>query len=198
MKIYRRSKRHDEIWTLPINRAALFLSLEDTFSRHDQTHHHFGQSWRWGLQSCQTQRTVCEREESSVMPNTSALLQTVRAVEGSYAPYKPSALLTTRILSTYGAYVSFGALCVMVRTIHMLDWYWSYLFLTMISYIRHKAKRAHSNSSISCSISHEPKQACHKCHIPCCIIWKVKQVLCKSIIYLVLATQCSIFPDRRS
>ena len=114
MKIYRRSKRHDEIWTLPINRAALFLSLEDTFSRHDQTHHHFGQSWRWGLQSLQTQRTVCEREESSVMPNTSALLQTVRAVEGSYAPYKPSALLTTRILSTYGAYVSLlhrGTVC---------------------------------------------------------------------------------------
>ena len=91
-----------------------------------------------------------------------------------------------------------GALCVMVRTIHMLDWYRSYLFLTMIRYIRHKAKQAHSNSSISCSISHEPKQACHKCHIPCCISWKVKQVLCKSIIYLVLATQCSIFPDRRS
>ena len=46
--------------------------------------------------------------------NTSALLQTVRAVEGSYAPYKPSALLTTRILSTYGAYVSLlhrGTVC---------------------------------------------------------------------------------------
>ena len=51
------TKRHDELWTLPINRAALFLSLEDTFSHYDQTHHHFGQSWRWGLQSCQTQRT---------------------------------------------------------------------------------------------------------------------------------------------
>ena len=49
------------------------------------------------------------------MSNTAALLRGVKpAAEGSYAPYKPSALLTVRILSTYGACISLipqGAVC---------------------------------------------------------------------------------------
>ena len=32
----------------------------------------------------------------------------LRAVDGSYAPYKPSELLTVRILSIYGACISYG------------------------------------------------------------------------------------------
>ena len=91
------------------------------------------------ISSC---RFVCEREESSVMPSTSALLRTVRAVDGSYAPYKPSALLTVRILSTYGTYVSLlhqGTVC--YGSYDPYAWLIHIVFIPHYNnYIRHKSK----------------------------------------------------------
>ena len=62
----------------------------------------------------------------------------LRAVDGSYAPYKPSELLTVRILRIYGACISLmtsrhrvlrfvrSVRSVRIVTVHMLDWYGPY------------------------------------------------------------------------
>ena len=99
----------------------------------------------------------------------------LRAVDGSYGPYKPSELLTVRILSTYGACISRlhqGIVHVLsvraVRTNRNGPYDWlirTVLIPRYMSYINRKAKQAPSNSNIPRSVSDKPQQARYKCNI---------------------------------
>ena len=102
----------------------------------------------------------------------------LRAVDGSYAPYKPSELLTVRILSTYGACISLWqqgtACCRFVRSVRFRtnrNGPYAWLIRTLLiprytSYISHKAKQARFYSNIPRSTSHKTQQASYKCNIP--------------------------------
>ena len=100
----------------------------------------------------------------------------LRAVDGSYAPYKPSELLTVRILSTCRACISLWHQGTVfwrfvrgtIRTNRNGPYAWlirTVLIPRYTSYISHKAKQARSHSNIPRSISHKPQEARFKYNI---------------------------------
>ena len=100
----------------------------------------------------------------------------LRAVDGSYAPYKPSELLTVRILSTCRACISLWHQGTVfwrfvrgtIRTNRNGPYAWlirTVLIPRYITYISHKAKQARSHSNIPRSISHKPQEARFKYNI---------------------------------